>query len=103
MDKSDIKLTDEQVELIEANKWDEEAVRAYISLGIGDDDLSDFEEAYQGEFKSDEDFAKDMADNTGSVDLKNQPWPQYCIDWEFAARELMMDYSELDGFYFRNL
>ena len=44
-----------------------------------------------------------MAENIGIVDFKNQPWPQYCIDWEYAARDLMMDYSEQDGYYFRNL
>ena len=26
-----------------------------------------------------------------------------CIDWEFASRELMYDYFEVDGYYFRNL
>lgn len=82
---------------------DEAAIDAYIALGIGDEDLSDFEEAYQGQFPSDEDFAQDMAENLGAVDFKNSPWPQYCIDWEYAARELMMDYSEQNGYYFRNL
>jgi len=82
---------------------DEGAIDAYIALGIGDDDLSNFDEAYVGQFDSDEDFAQDMAENTGSVDFKNQPWPQYCIDWEYAARDLMMDYNEQDGYYFRQL
>ena len=68
-----------------------------------DFDLSDIKEAYADRFDSDKDFAMDMADNTGAVDLKNQPWPLYCIDWEYAARELMMDYTEYNGYYFRNV
>ena len=96
-------MTKEQKEISEVNDWDVEAVESYISLGIGDDDLSDFEEAYQGQYKSDIDFAQEQAEQTGDIDFKNQPWPQYCIDWEYAARDLMMDYSEQDGYYFRNL
>ncbi len=79
-----------------------EAIDAYIALGIGGDDLSDFEESYSGQFTSDEDFAQDMAEQLGSID-KNATWPQTCIDWEYAAREFMCDYSEEGGYYFRNL
>ena len=83
---------------------DAEAVDAYIKLGIGDDDLSDFEEAYQGKYASDEEFAQEQADATTSLSSKEfQAWPHYCIDWEWAARELMMDYSEEGRYYFRNL
>ncbi len=79
-----------------------EAIDAYIALGIGDDDLSNFEEAYSGEFENDEEFAQDMAENIGAL-AKEPQWPYTCIDWEFAARELMYDYSEENGYYFRNL
>lgn len=83
--------------------YSREAVDAYLSLGIEEDDgLDDFEEAYSGEFDSPEDFAQNMAEEIGSID-KNASWPNNCIDWEYAARELMYDYSEADGFYFRNL
>ena len=83
---------------------DEEAINAYIALGIGDDELSDFEEAYQGKWASDEAFAQDMAEQSTPInDKEHQTWPFYCIDWEHAARELMMYYSEQDGHYFRNL
>lgn len=34
---------------------------------------------------------------------KNASWPNTCIDWEQAARELMCDYSESNGYYFRSL
>src|SRR3990167_11507570 len=80
----------------------EGAVDAYIALGIGDDDLSEFEEAYQGQYKNNEEFAQEQADQTGEIPKENH-WPHYCIDWEWAARELMMDYSEEGGYYFRNL
>lgn len=82
---------------------DADAIDAYIDLGTGDDDLSSFEESYIGKYNSDEDFAREMANETCSVDLKNLPWPQNCIDWEFAAKELMYDYSESNGYYFRNI
>lgn len=93
-----------QKELAESNKWDVEAVEAYISLGIGDDDLSDFEESYQGQYANDEDFAQSLAEDLGEIPRAGSAhWPLYCIDWEWAARELMMDYSEANGYYFRNL
>ncbi len=80
-----------------------EAVKAYISLGIeSDDDIKDFEEAYSGQFDSDEDFAQNMADDIGAID-ENAKWPNDRIDWGKAARELMYDYSEADGYYFRNI
>ena len=99
----EITLTDEQKKLIEDNKWDEDAVMAYLELGIGDDDLSDFEESYQGKYSSDEEFARETAENLGELPRSNVTWPLYCIDWEYAARDIMMDYSKQDGFYFRNL
>lgn len=85
-------------------QYGEDAVKAYEELGIEPaGEFENFEESYAGEFKSDEDFAQDMAEQLGTVDFKNQSWPAYCIDWEYAARELMMDYSEQDGYYFRNI
>jgi antirestriction protein len=80
-----------------------EAVKAYICLGIEiDDGLENFMESYSGKFDSDEDFAKDIAEQLGDID-SDAKWPHDCIDWEHAARELMYDYSEADGFYFRNI
>ena len=80
---------------------DEEAIDAYIEA-IGEDYLDDFEEAYIGKFDNDKEFAEDMAFQLGLTDKNNQ-WPLYCIDWEWASRELMNDYTEQDGYYFRNL
>ena len=55
---------------------------------------------YSGEYRSDEDFAEEMAFGIGAV-INDSSWPNYCIDWERAARDLMMDYSEENGYYFR--
>lgn len=82
-----------------------DAVRAYISAlsmeANNNINLSNFGEAYQGEFLSDEDFARYIADETGETIAER--WPYYCIDWERAAKELMMDYYEADGHYFRSM
>ncbi len=63
---------------------------------------SDIDEAYQGNYKDDEDFAQETAESLGAIN-KNANWPMNCIDWEFAAKELMYDYSEHNGHYFRSL
>jgi antirestriction protein len=76
-----------------------EAMAAYIEEGY---DPKNFDEAYQGEFDSDEDFAQDMADELGYTD-KQVSWPYTCINWEHAARELMYDYHSCGNFYFRSL
>lgn len=79
-------------------------VDAYLSLGFEQGDgLESFEDAYAGEFASDKEFAQDMHEQTG-MQLPNEysVWPYTCIDWEQAARELMYDYAEERGYYFRN-
>jgi len=63
-------------------------------------DFSNVDDSYQGEYKSDIDFAQETADQLGAVD-KNASWPMTCINWEQAAKELMYDYSEANGHYFR--
>lgn len=83
-----------------------EAYAAYAYLnGYTSDDLSDFysdaEDAYQGEYDSDEDFAMDLAESIGAID-PDAGWPLGYIDWNRAARDLMMDYSEHDRYYFRD-
>mgnify|MGYP001601080723 CR=1 FL=1 len=81
----------------------EDIVSAYEALGIeGVGEYENIEEVYAGEYDSDEDFAQNMAEELGAVQ-NGGSWPNYCIDWEYAARDLMMDYSEENGFYFRNI
>lgn len=45
-----------------------------------------------------EDYARELAEDCGSIN-PNTTWPNNCIDWERAARELQMDYSatEFEG------
>lgn len=78
---------------------DLEVFEAAHELGISFDSV---DEAYNGEWGSDEDFARETAEQLGAID-NNLSWPYTCIDWEFAARELMYDYSASNNHYFRNL
>jgi len=85
--------------------YSEDVINAFVSIGsYSVEDVDAFfdalEESYAGEFGSDSAFAEDMAAQT--CELPNT-WPLNCIDWDFAARELMYDYSEHDGHYFRSL
>ena len=93
-------MTTKQKELIETKGWDNGAVEAYLLLGIGDDDLDNFEEAYCGEWKNDVDFVKDLLENEMAISEKLPPYVH--IDWESTVRDIMMDYSEEGGYYFRN-
>jgi hypothetical protein len=45
-----------------------------------------------------EDYAQELAGDCGMINA-DATWPNNCIDWERAARELRMDYSatEFDG------
>lgn len=43
-------------------------------------------------------YAQELAEDIGAVD-RNASWPNNCIDWDQAARDLRVDYSsvEIDG------
>jgi len=45
-----------------------------------------------------ETYAQELAEDIGAMD-RTASWPNTCIDWEQAARELQHDYSsvEIDG------
>lgn len=45
-----------------------------------------------------EDYARDFAEDIGAID-RDASWPNDCIDWAKAARELQVDYTpiEFDG------
>lgn len=40
-------------------------------------------------------YAEELAGDIGAIDPK-ATWPNNCIDWERAARELAMDYTHVD-------
>lgn len=85
------------LDAINNSHLDEAVFKAAADLDI---DYNMVEELYEGEYSSDEDFAQCFAENIGSLD-ENASWPNNCIDWERAARDLMFDYGESDGHYFR--
>lgn len=41
------------------------------------------------------DYAQELAEDIGAV-KEGMSWPNNCIDWEQAARELAMDYTEVE-------
>ena len=82
-------------ELVE--EYSIEAVNAFIEL-FGKDELENFQESYGGKYSSDEEMVEELLDGTRKV--PNLP-PYVHIDWEWTAKEIMMDYSEQDGHYFR--
>lgn len=40
-------------------------------------------------------YAMELADELGAISRETE-WPQTCIDWDQAARELQMDYTSVD-------
>jgi len=103
-DQKDLTEDEKLLQQMEEHGIDEDqldACKAYLDYTI-DDDLADFEESYSGQFDSDADFAKEQAESCGSIDNQAH-WPNNCIDWEQASSELMMDYYEQDGYYFRQM
>ena len=82
---------------VETSYLDAEVFEAAAELDI-EPDMT--EELYQGEYDNDEDFAYQLADDLGLVPEGND-WPSSYIDWSAAARDLMMDYGESGGHYFR--
>jgi antirestriction protein len=97
---------------IESDHVDPAAVAAWAE-NLGEtveawaDVRSDFEESYQGEWDGEEEFAMELADDIGAID-SDAGWPNSCIDWERATRELFMgDYwserSEAGVYIFRSI
>ena len=86
--------------LVELLGWmEEDALVAALDLGLAWNIHDDFQ--YEGEYRDDEEFVQEMLDGTGEIpdDL-----PAYIhIDWTATARDIMMDYSESGGHYFRSV
>jgi len=98
-----------QQSIVEQGYWDEfktisiEFFKELIDTGI--ESLEQFEDSYQGQYKSGAEFAENIADECGYLG-SNQGIPDFIlnhIDWESVwSRELHWDYFEVDGHYFRN-
>ena len=41
------------------------------------------------------DYAQELAEDIGAIN-SDASWPNNCIDWDQAARELQMDYTSVD-------
>ena len=88
-------LTDEE----ELDSWDKEELKALLSL---QEEASGSPDWIYGEtlvrdtyFK---DYAQELAEECGLI-TEGAGWPNTCIDWDQATRELQMDYTsvEFDG------
>lgn len=74
----------------------EEVVKAAEACDVPYKDIS---EAYQGSWVDDVHFVRDLLDGAIPSTL-----PAYVhIDWEWTAKEVMMEYCEDNGYYFRIL
>lgn len=63
---------------------------------------SEAEENYAGEFYNDEEFTESLLEET--EDMNSLPDViRYHIDWSGVARDIMHDYFEVSGHYFRNV
>lgn len=68
----------------------------HIGAAPNGDDISQFEDAYNGEWASEEEFAEDLAESIGAIN-SDSTWPNSYIDWERAARDLFMgDYFSVE-------
>jgi antirestriction protein len=78
-----------------------EAVSDFIENGC---ELSDFEEAYQGQFKDEEEFAEQLVDDLGYLNEMPENL-RYYFDYEKFARDLFLtDYwMSSNGHVFRNM
>jgi antirestriction protein len=79
---------------------DEAVKQAWLDNGM-EWDADQINEAYQGRFNSDADFARDLCDQIRAIPDDFPSW--ISIDWYQTAKDIMMDYFESNGHYFRNL
>jgi len=99
----------EYLERVESSHLDQEVIEAFADLGSYDiEEVDSFfdalEESYVGEFNSDADFAENFAEECGYMEgEKVGSWPFNNVNWDRAAQDLMYDYSESNGHYFRSL
>lgn len=101
--ETNMTITEQAKEFAKENELDVEINQAYIdNVGTEYATAEDVQEAYQGQHENDEDFAMALSEELGYI-KSDVSWPYTCIDWEQAASELMYDYFESEGYYFRNL
>lgn len=80
---------------------DREAFLEYCEHVGGDPDYSSFEEAFNGQWESEEAFAEDLLESTG--DLDRDSYLARYFDLEAFVRDLFYDYfMTSSGYVFRN-
>lgn len=93
-------LGSEEVEAVvkEIGTDGEDIVLAGLNADV---ELENIAEAYNGKWDSDEEFTRDLVESCGDIP---KDLPIYIhIDWEATASDIMMDYTEENRYYFRNL
>ncbi len=96
-DSKDYSEIVEWLEVIE--EYDVDVANAAHSLDIEPENVG---EAYAGCFSDDGDFAENLV--TECYDLSSSNLPEFItfhIDWDGVAQDIMGDYSESNGYYFR--
>ena len=85
--------------------FDEDKLKAYetfISV-FGNDDISTFEESFQGSYDSEDDFTFELVESCGYLSNVPETVARY-FDYEKFSRDLFMsDYHYDNGFVFRNI
>lgn len=81
------------------DRYDADAVDAFVGY-FGIDSLSDFEDRYQGEYKTMEDYAEYIVSELYDLDRIMGHLSCY-FDYEKYARDLECDYTLEDGYVFR--
>jgi antirestriction protein len=90
------------IECRDSCEWAPEAAKAAYIECFGYWNASGFDEAYSGEWDSDNALAEDFMESTGMLASMPDNLRGY-FDTAAFARDLMMDYSESGGHYFRNI
>jgi len=79
------------------------SVISYIMREYDPDDVEEwYDEHFEGEFDSDEDLAYNYVEMIGGVSELGKDTLERYFDYESFGRDLAYDYTEIDGFYFRN-
>lgn len=97
----------ELIESIQREGIDIAAAGAWISFTGQAWNLDSFQDSYQGEHDSFQEYAENLARELYGEQLDAARWPFTCINWEHAARELSYNYGTEDApgggvFIFRN-
>lgn len=78
---------------------EKDILEAYLECFGYDGTIEEAMDAYVGQYNSDIDFTMEWLEMCGDIP-KDLPSIIH-IDWEATARDLMMDFNESNGFYFR--